>query len=199
MRVIRTSRKFLIGLGSVFLVACLCEGIWAWSSAVNERAANQQNVEPPAQTASSNKPVRVGNACFVYEPLSWWNPFAIVKGTVTARHENEAFRDDIGFIYTPISVEVQEVLTGNIQGSLLQFYETGGEMEDEVFRVDGIEPVPVGECALFLIADNGIIQLIGEQTGEGRYTFFPRVKDVPDNVSLEELKAIIEKGAPEEG
>ncbi len=57
--------------------------------------------------------------------------------------------------YTEVYVEVSEVIKGDVTGSTFTYIEQGGETEDTIYVVDGVDPVVIGEEYVFFVNQAG--------------------------------------------
>ena len=57
--------------------------------------------------------------------------------------------------YTEVYVEVSEVIKGDVTGSTFTYIEQGGETEDTIYVLDGVDPVVIGEEYVFFVNQHG--------------------------------------------
>ncbi|MBO5346710.1 MAG: hypothetical protein J6A45_01035 [Lachnospiraceae bacterium] len=98
-------------------------------------------------------------------------------------------------LYKQVTVEVKDVLKGNIKGSEATFYEWGGETDDEYLVIEGYEPVNVNEEYIIylngherLLAGPSSILPVFEDivTTKGKYApTSEEVDERPEEMSLE--------------
>lgn len=197
MKVSHKIRNVLIGISGGVFAVCVCAGIWIWSGAAKH--------EP----VTTEKPIHSINFSYAVDPLSTYlnfpDPVVIVKGTLTERYSDQAFLDTMEFAYTPLVIRIDELLYGNVAEKALVCTEKGGEINGEIYQVGDEEKLDIGQQAIVVLIycnENGYsgwhVLFHADKTGEDTYRFPNHIEDMPKDVSIEQLKAIIAEGAPKE-
>lgn len=197
MKVSHKIKRALIGIGGGTLTVCICAGIWIWSGAAKH--------EP----VTNDKPIHTISFSYAVDPLSTYlnapDPVAIVKGTLTRRYHDQAFLDTMGFAYTPLVIRIDELLYGNVAEKALVCTEKGGKIDGVIYQVGDEDNLDIGQQAIVVLiysTENGFsgwhVLFYADKTGEDTYSFPSYIQDMPKDVSIEQLKAIIAEGAPQD-
>ncbi len=89
------------------------------------------------------------------------NAVTIVYGTVTGKSDtlvHEASTSDGGIYneyYKEVYVDVKQLIKGSVNGTTFTYLEQGGETDDVIYTLEGVNPVSIGEEYVFFVNQYG--------------------------------------------